>query len=173
MVSIRKTYTREFKIETVKLITDGGGHVPEIARDMAIHPNTLYNWIQQFLAKPEETFPGKGNVTSDAEIIRQLKRENERLKKEREILNKSNGHFFERPELIFPFICHLQTEFPVSVMCRTFNVSRSGYYTWLRRPDGQRKTADKALAKVIKEIHEESGREYRTLNEADQLKLAA
>lgn len=34
MVSRRKTYTREFKIETVKLITDGVGHVPDIARDM-------------------------------------------------------------------------------------------------------------------------------------------
>jgi len=45
-------------------------------------------------------------------------------------------------------------------MCRTFSVSRSGYYTWLRRPESQRKTADKALAKVIKEIHEESSREY-------------
>jgi transposase InsO family protein len=79
MVSRRKSYTREFKIETVKLVTDGDAKVPEIARDLGIHPNTLYNWIQQFSAKPEEAFPGKGYVASDAEVIRQLKRENERL----------------------------------------------------------------------------------------------
>jgi transposase len=97
MVSRRKTYTREFKIETVKLVTDGGSHVPEIARDMGIHPNTLYNWIQQFSAKPEEAFPGKGNVASDAEIIRQLKRENERLKMEREILKKAMAIFSKDP----------------------------------------------------------------------------
>ena len=97
MVSRRKTYTREFKIETVKLVTDGGGHVPEIARDMGIHANTLYNWIQQFSAKPEEAFPGKGNVASDAEIIRQLKRENERLKMEREILKKAMAIFSKDP----------------------------------------------------------------------------
>ncbi len=97
MVSRRKTYTREFKIETVKLITDGGGHVPEVARDMGIHPNTLYNRIQQFSAKPEEAFPGKGNVASDAEIIRQLKRENERLKIEREILKKAMAIFSKDP----------------------------------------------------------------------------
>jgi transposase len=35
----------------VKLVIDGGANVPEIARDMGIHPNTLYNWIQQFFSK--------------------------------------------------------------------------------------------------------------------------
>jgi transposase len=64
---------------------------------MGIHPNTLYNWIQQFSAKPEEAFPGKGNVASDAEFIRQLKRENERLKMEREILKKAMAIFSKDP----------------------------------------------------------------------------
>ncbi len=90
----RKNYTREFKIETVKLVTEGGAKVREIARDMGIHPNTLYNWIQQFSAKPEAAFPGKGHTSeSDAETIRQLKRENERLKMEREILKKAMAIF--------------------------------------------------------------------------------
>ena len=97
MVSRRKSYTREFKIETVKLVTDGGAKVPEIARDMGVHPNTLYNWIQQFSAKPDEAFPGKGYVVSDAEVIRQLKRENERLKMEREILKKAMAIFSKDP----------------------------------------------------------------------------
>lgn len=97
MVSRRKSYTREFKIETVKLVTDGDAKVPEIARDMGIHPNTLYNWIQQFSAKSEEAFPGKGHVASDAEVIRQLKRENERLKMEREILKKAMAIFSKDP----------------------------------------------------------------------------
>jgi transposase len=97
MILKRKSYTREFKIETVKLVTDGGANVPEIARDMGIHPNTLYNWIQQFSTKPEEAFPGKGYVASDAEVIRQLKRENERLKMEREILKKAMAIFSKDP----------------------------------------------------------------------------
>ena len=54
----------------------------------------------------------------------------------------------------------LQADFPVSVMCRVFNVSRSGYYTWRLRPERKRKTEDKRLSKLIKEIHEESNREY-------------
>jgi transposase len=97
MVSKRKSYNREFKVETVKLVTDGTANVSDIARDMGIHPNTLYNWIQQFSAKPEEAFPGKGHVASDAELIRQLKRENERLKMEREILKKAMAIFSKDP----------------------------------------------------------------------------
>jgi len=57
-------------------------------------------------------------------------------------------------------MCHLQMEFPVSAMCRVFKVSRSGYYAWLRRPESPRKTEDKALSEMIKEIHKESGGEY-------------
>ena len=97
MVSKRKSDNREFKVETVKLVTDGTANVSDIARDMGIHPNTLYNWIQQFSAKPEEAFPGKGHVASDAELIRQLKRENERLKMEREILKKAMAIFSKDP----------------------------------------------------------------------------
>lgn len=55
----RKSYTREFKIETVKLVTDGGASANQIAEDMGIHVNTLYKWIRELSAKPEEAFPGK------------------------------------------------------------------------------------------------------------------
>lgn len=45
-------------------------------------------------------------------------------------------------------------------MCSVFDVSRSGYYAWLRRPESQRKKQDKALSQMIKEIHQESNGEY-------------
>lgn len=93
MVSKRRRFTREFKIETVKLATDGDNSVPQIAIDMGIHPNTLYRWVQQYSDKPQEAFPGTGHMTSDAEMIRQLKRENERLKMERDILKKAMAIF--------------------------------------------------------------------------------
>lgn len=94
----RKTYSREFKIETVKLATEGDANAAEVARDMGIHPNTLYKWIQELSAKPEEAFPGKGHLAgSDAETIRQLKRENERLKMERDILKKAMAIFSKDP----------------------------------------------------------------------------
>jgi len=93
MVSRRRRFTREFKIETVKLVTDSDNSVNQIATDMGIHPNTLYRWVQQYSEKPQEAFPGTGHMTSDAEMIRQLKRENERLKMERDILKKAMAIF--------------------------------------------------------------------------------
>jgi len=97
MVSRRKRYTREFKIETVKLITDGRNSVTQIAADMGIHPNTLYKWIRLYSDKPQEAFPGSGHLASEAEQIRQLKRENERLKMERDILKKAMAIFSKDP----------------------------------------------------------------------------
>ncbi len=93
MVSRRKRFTREFKIETVKLVTDGDNSVAQIAADLGIHPNTLYKWVRQYSDRPQEAFPGTGHLISDAEMIRKLKHENERLKMERDILKKAMAIF--------------------------------------------------------------------------------
>ena len=93
MVSRRKSFTREFKIETVKLVTDSDLAVVKVAEDLGIHPNTLYKWVRQFGDNPEEAFPGKGKQTSEAEQLRLLKRENQRLRMERDILKKAMAIF--------------------------------------------------------------------------------
>lgn len=46
MGSQRKSFSREFKLETVRLVVDGENSVVGIARDMGIHPNTLYRWVK-------------------------------------------------------------------------------------------------------------------------------
>ena len=93
MAKKRKTYSREFKVETVKLITERGESVSQVALDMGIHENTLYKWIRELSAKPQEAFPGKGHMVSEAEELRRLKKENERLKMERDILKKAMAIF--------------------------------------------------------------------------------
>jgi transposase len=93
MVSRRKRFTRDFKIETVRLVTDSDLTVVEVAEDLGIHPNTLYKWVRQFGDNPEEAFPGKGKQTSEAEHLRLLKRENQRLRMERDILKKAMAIF--------------------------------------------------------------------------------
>lgn len=93
MAKKRKTYSREFKVETVKLITERGENVSQVALDMGIHENTLYKWIRELSAKPEEAFPGKGHMASEAEELHRLKKENERLKMERDILKKAMAIF--------------------------------------------------------------------------------
>jgi transposase len=98
MVSKRRRYTREFKIETVRLITDSDQTVPEVARDLEIHPNTLYKWIHQYGENPKEAFPGKGKQDSEADELTRLRRENQRLKMERDILKKAMAIFSKDPK---------------------------------------------------------------------------
>jgi transposase len=97
MEANRKPYTREYKNDVVKMITGGGASAAQVAKDMDIDLKTIYQWIQEMTSRQEDVFPGKGRITSDAEIIRKLKRENAQLKTECEILKKTQEAFPKEP----------------------------------------------------------------------------
>ena len=63
----------------------------------------------------------------------------------------------------FQFIHDHRTIWPISLMCRLLGVSRSGYYSWQRRPVSVRKMADKALITAIKIVHQASRGVYGSL----------
>ena len=56
MVSKRRRFTREFKIEAVGLATSSDHTVPEAAQDLEIHPNKLYRWVH-YGENSQEAFP--------------------------------------------------------------------------------------------------------------------
>lgn len=89
----RKTYSKEFKVNAVKMVLQGGRKASEVARDLDIQENMLYLWKRKYLDDEHESFPGKGNLKSKDEYIRQLERENKRLKDERDILKKAAIYF--------------------------------------------------------------------------------
>lgn len=98
MVAMRRSYTREFKLETVEALTNTDVTVNQMAEDLGIHPNTLYKWVRQYGERPDEAFPGKGRQTSEAEQLKQLQRENQRLRMERDILKKAMVIFSKEPK---------------------------------------------------------------------------
>lgn len=53
-----------------------------------------------------------------------------------------------------------KANFPVRLMCRVFEVSRSGFYAWRRRPESQRRRDDRRLLLSIKAVHAQSKRRY-------------
>ena len=93
-----RRYSRDFKIEAVRLTEVDDRPVVEIARELGIHPNNLYKWRAQFAAEGEEAFPGKGKQSGVEEELRQLRRENMRLREEREILKKALIFFSNESE---------------------------------------------------------------------------
>jgi transposase len=55
--------------------------------------STLHQWCKQFAEHGEQAFPGSGHQTPQEEEMRHLKRENELLRQERDILKKAIGIF--------------------------------------------------------------------------------
>jgi len=96
-VSSRRKYDREFKLEAVRLITDGGRAVAEVAQDLGIHENLLYNWRRKYLDDTVHVFPGKGHLKPADEELRQLKKELTDVKEERDILKKALAIFSKHP----------------------------------------------------------------------------
>lgn len=98
MVSVKRTFSREFKVEAVKLVTEAGHKHTQVASDLGVHPNTIYKWVREYAQRPQEAFAGKGHPLNEAEALRQLQRENERLRMERDILKKAVAIFSKNPQ---------------------------------------------------------------------------
>ena len=93
MTGKRRNYTREFKIEAVRLVTEDGLGIREAAESLGISANSLRDWKKQLMKEADEAFPGKGKVSSHDEQVRRLKEENRRLRMERDILKKATAFF--------------------------------------------------------------------------------
>jgi transposase len=57
----RKTYTREFKPQALRMLTDQGLSVAEVARRLGVGANCLRNWRQAHQEQGEAAFPGQGS----------------------------------------------------------------------------------------------------------------
>ena len=91
-----RKFDREFKLEAVRLINEGGRPVAEVARSLGVHENLLRKWKNQFSEDPVRSFPGKGHLKPEEEELRRLRKENESLKEDHVILKKALAIFSKR-----------------------------------------------------------------------------
>jgi transposase len=89
-------FSREFKRDAVQLVTEKGMPVGKVARELDIHPNLLHLWRRRFLAGGDKAFVGKGRVTAEEAEIKELRKELEKVKEERDILKKALAVFSKR-----------------------------------------------------------------------------
>jgi transposase len=89
----RRRYSREFKVEAVKLVLERRVAMAQAARDLDVHVNVLRTWVRAHRADPVHAFPGAGQQTPEAAEVTQLRREVTRLKMERDILKKAAAYF--------------------------------------------------------------------------------
>ena len=84
----RQRYSREFKMEAIRRTQITGKSVAEVARELELPVHHLYKWRAELDRKKTEAFPEMGH-SSLQEELKNLRRENKRLREEREILKKS------------------------------------------------------------------------------------
>ena len=89
----RRKFNREFKIETVRLVTDRGLADAQADRNQIIAESVLRRWIRELSVAPAASFPGNGQMRADLAEIAALKKEVLRLRVERDILKKAAAFF--------------------------------------------------------------------------------
>jgi len=89
----RTTYTKEFKLEAVRMVQQDTRSVVEIAEDLGILPNMLHRWVRELRVETEEAFRGQGNRSSVEEENRQLKKRIRQLEQEKQVLEKASAYF--------------------------------------------------------------------------------
>ena len=85
----RRKFSREFKIEAVRLVTDRGVAVAQAARDLDVAESVLRRWMRELTATPAAAFPGNGQMRADLAEIVALEKEVARLRAERDILKRA------------------------------------------------------------------------------------
>jgi transposase len=89
----RRQFTREFKLEAVRLVKDRGVSAAQAAKDLGIHLTVLRRWIKDFSSDPQQAFPGNGQMKPEQLEIQRLRKEVTKLKAERDILKKAAAFF--------------------------------------------------------------------------------
>ena len=93
MACKRRSFTREFKVEAVKLVTEKGYSMTEAARSLGIAASLLHSWKKALEKQGTQAFPGHGNLPATEQELQRLRAENKRLQTECDILKKATAFF--------------------------------------------------------------------------------
>lgn len=91
-----KAYSESYRKEAVRLADMPDRTAADVARELGIHVNQIYNWRTQFnkLSKGQFTVADGTNYSiAEKEEIRKLKKEVAKLKEERDFLKKATAYF--------------------------------------------------------------------------------
>ncbi len=90
----RGRYPKEFKVEAIRLLNDGGKPASEIAMQLGVKRTLLYRWRDQLNDKGSKAFEGSGRPSlEEMSELSRLRQELKAVKEERDILKKAVAYF--------------------------------------------------------------------------------
>jgi transposase len=97
MSNKRRTYSKEYKQEVLALLASSGKSMHALEVELGISHGLIKDWKRQAEGDGEQAFPEHGNLKADEAELRRLRRENEILRQERDILKKAMAIFSQGP----------------------------------------------------------------------------
>ena len=94
---MKRTFSKDFKTKACELVIKDGIKHAVVAEKIGIRKTILYRWIDEYETYGEEAFLGSGNLRSENAELKKLRKENERLKMENDILKKAAAYFVKHP----------------------------------------------------------------------------
>jgi putative transposase len=155
----RRKFSREFKIEAVRLVTERGVAVAQACRDLDLAESVLRRWMREAAVALATAFPGNGQQRAELAEIAALKKEVARLKAERDILKGPRPTSRGRRHDV-RVRCEAPTYLAGQLDARSAGVSRSSFHAWLKRPISTRASYDAKLVVEIDKSFKASDRTY-------------
>ena len=93
MGSKRKRYDNEFRREAIRISSQPDVTCGQIEQELGLYQGAISRWKREMKEKKDSAFPGNGKLPAEQEELRALRRENERLRRERDILKKAAAYF--------------------------------------------------------------------------------
>ncbi|WP_300525786.1 IS3 family transposase [Aminiphilus sp.] len=154
-------YSKEFRHEAVNMIIEGGLTAYEASRQLSLPKSTLENWVRAYKAGKLSDIGGEQRpLTQVEEELERVKRELAQVKQERDILKKPPRVLCPGVAVRYAVIRRFRPKYPIPQLCRVLEVSTSGYYAWLKRPDSPRNQEEKRFELEIIAAHKRTEETY-------------
>src|SRR6516164_2844084 len=155
----RRKFTREFKLEAIRLIKERGVSYAQASQDLGVHTSQLRDWVKKFADDPEQAFPGHSQEARTARDRASQARGDQAEGRARHP-KKSRGLLREGIDVKFGFIAKHRGIWPAGWLCEALGVSRGGFYAWLTRLRSQRSRSDEELGAKVRASFVASDRTY-------------
>lgn len=154
-------YTREFRQEAVKLVTEEELSLPEAARRLSLASSTLAYWVKAYKE-------GKlGEIGKTQKPLTEVEMELARVKKENSELKDGEGHIKKSSRVLcqgvaarYAAMRQMRLYYPIPLLSRILRVSASGFYAWTSRPPSEWAKEEMRLEVAIKAAHRRTRQTY-------------